>query len=1212
MATGWASLLGDIRLLSGLVDPGAKINLINQAYVTQWEIPSVSAALPLPGFLDGESRYCYGAHELTYDLVDSWGQRRQCTTLFYAVNYSGPDVIFGMPMLADQAILVDPQTASWRFQIRTSKLSLEAPKQFARNLESQKEVYALICAAVDTRETEESRNLNKLPDELADYADQYDDQKAGILPEQGRGDHAIDLVENQEPPFMSLYNLSQTELAELRRYLDDALLKGWIKHSTSPAGAPILFVPKKDGGLRLCVDYRGLNAVTIKNRHPLPLITETLDRLCGAVLFTKLDLTNAYHRIRIKKGDEWKTAFRTRYGHFEYQVMPFGLANAPATFQAYINKALRGLIDIFCVVYLDDILIYSSDPAEHWRHVRLVLERLKQYQLYVNLKKCEFATTKVEFLGFIVSTDGVQMDPERVRTIQEWPPPKSYRELQIFLGFVNYYRRFIEGYSKLSAPLTGLLKGSKGGKKSGPFQWSDEQEQAFRRLRDAFVSIPILHHYDPIKKIKMESDASNFAVAGIISQQDQFGNWRPVAFWSRKMIPAEQNYETHDQELLAIVALFQQWRHYCEGAAHPIEVWSDHNNLRGFMKQKQLNSRQARWALKLAAYDFEIFHQAGKTNPADGPSRRPDYEGVSEWNTRLLPTLQNKLALTSEIPVALSEREGSEDVLDVASLGVAEDRTLSRNRREILEYLGPMFQLAGVQVIIPRREVRATPESPYEESQRPMKTLIKELQAKDDWTKKIRSEHEEPGHRQRGRVNKWQFDSEGLLRRNGCLYIPGDQAVREELISRNHDDPLAGHFGTDKTLELIQRKYYWPACGEQVRNYVKTCDVCQRTKVPRHKPYGELKSLPATNIPWKEITMDFVTGLPSSKRRGVVYDSILVVVDRCTKMARYIPVTTKITAVELAETFFEEIVLRYGVPGGIVSDRGSVFTSAFWSAVCYHAKIKRKLSTAFHPQTDGQTERQNQVLEHYLRTFADAEQAQWANQLPLAEFAYNNASHNSTGSSPFYLLYGFNPDIHYEVEDDSAEERIPAAKDRIKHLHEMRQALTERLKHASSKQAEYYNKKHKPMEYHVGDLVMLSTRNLKQKRPSKKMSHKFVGPFRVEDKVGAQAYRLTLPTSYRIHNTFHVSLLEKYHHRAGDQVAEQMMQAPDLIDDEEQWEIEEILGRTGGKKGIWYKVKWLNWGDAYNQWLPAEELENAPDLVRKFDEQAPRKRRRRG
>ena len=265
-----------------------------------------------------------------------------------------------------------------------------------------------------------------------------------------------------------MYNLSVKELAVLKDYLETAEANGWIRRSASEAGAPILFVPKKDGSLRLCVDYRGLNEVTIKNRHPLPLISETLDRLGQATVFSKLDLKDAYHRIPIKRGDKWKTAFCTRYGHYEYLVMPFGLTNAPTTFQAYINRALAGLVDVTCVVYLDDILIYSNSREEHVRHVCKVLARLHKFALYGSIKKCEFFTQEVEFLGFIVSTAGVAMDPRRVSAVADWPTPKTFHDVQSFLGFANFYRRFIKHYSKVVSPLTALMKGSKNGRKAGP------------------------------------------------------------------------------------------------------------------------------------------------------------------------------------------------------------------------------------------------------------------------------------------------------------------------------------------------------------------------------------------------------------------------------------------------------------------------------------------------------------------------------------------------------------------------------------------------------------------------------------------------------------------------------------------------------------------------------------------------------------------------
>lgn len=321
-----------------------------------------------------------------------------------------------------------------------------------------------------------------------------------------------------------------------------------------------------------------------------------------------------------------------------------------------------------------------------------------------------------------------------------------------------------------------------------------------------------------------------------------------------------------------------------------------------------------------------------------------------------------------------------------------------------------------------------------------------------------------------------------------------------------------------------------------------------------------LMLLPRPNGPWEEVTMDMITGLPPCKRGDSVYDAILVVVDRYTKMARYIPTSKTLTAIELADIFFQEIVCQYGTPKGIVSDRGSIFTSSYWSEICYQTKIKRRLSTAFHPQTDGQTERQNQTLEHYLHCYCMDDQNNWVNLLPLAEFAYINAKQATLECSPFYVMTGYNAFIHYDVEDNAWEGEVPAAKERVKKLHSVREKLSQRWESAVASQAKAYNQKHKPKTFNKDDLVLLSTKNLNQKRPFKKLSHKFAGPFRIAEPIGKQAYRLHLPATYQIHNVFHVSYLEPYR-RKEDNSETPYLPAPELIDEGEEYEVEEILGK---------------------------------------------------
>ena len=300
----------------------------------------------------------------------------------------------------------------------------------------------------------------KISDEYSDFTDVFSEEKALVLPECTKlNEYAINLEDSKQPPYGLIYSLDLEELETLKTYIETHLKIGFIRPSKSPAGAPILFDKKPDGSLRLWVDYWGLNNLTIKNRYPLPLIGESLDRLGRAKRFTQLDLTSAYHRMRIKEGDEWKTAFRTRYGHFEYQVMPFGLSNAPASFQGYINKILAEKLDIFVIVYLDDIFIYTEDQSQgHVEAVRWVLEILRKNGLFANLKKCRFHKDEVQFLGYVVSSQGIWMEDEKIEAVKNWSEPKSVQDIQVFIGFANFYWRFIQGFSKIAAPFTWMLK----------------------------------------------------------------------------------------------------------------------------------------------------------------------------------------------------------------------------------------------------------------------------------------------------------------------------------------------------------------------------------------------------------------------------------------------------------------------------------------------------------------------------------------------------------------------------------------------------------------------------------------------------------------------------------------------------------------------------------------------------------------------------------
>ena len=411
----------------------------------------------------------------------------------------------------------------------------------------------------------------------------------------------------------------------------------------------------------------------------------------------------------------------------------------------------------------------------------------------------------------------------------------------------------------------------------------------------------------------------------------------------------------------------------------------------------------------------------------------------------------------------------------------------------------------------------------------------------------------------------------------------------------NHDDPQGGHFGRTRTLDAIRRKYFWHGMAASIREYVKTCDVCQRAAVHRHKEYGALESLPTPSRPFETITMDFITGLPPSKWRNQVHDAILVIVDTYTKWSIYIPCRKDIDAPQLAELFFERVVSQYSVPKNMVSDRGSLFTSKFWSSLCWYLRARRKLSTAFHPQTDGQTERQNQTLEYYLRCYVNFEQDDWTRWLPLAQYTYNHSTHSSTGVSPAEALMGFRGDLRVDVDTEIEQGGAPEALQHAQRLEEIRGILKDTLIIATEAQKRAYDKKHKPMSFKIGDQVMLRTKNIRSIRPCQKIDRRQEGPFTIIDAWGKQAYKLSLPPQFRaIHPVFHVSLLEPYHARDGKPAPP----GPVSIDGEDEWEIEEILAKRTMRGKPQYLVRWKGYSPAEDSWEPAEAVENAEALDR--------------
>ena len=1327
--------------LRALVDSGCDINLIRQDIVLRHELRAKSdKKVPNARFLNDHPMTMHKAHQLQIRVDDASSPRpktREWKQTFFAGQFTAYDVILGNdwcyvadvqlrfnppaftygdnPLAGKDAVIVDPDLHAFinhidngeqayiaycdmptdfqGFGIDMPEDHMEDPRSKTRRAVAQTGPYyqrlRSLCEGIPDLDQLPNQVFQTLiatlldegvPDQYSQYSDVFSDELAGTLAPNSEYDHAIDLEPGQHPPHMPIYNLSERELGILKEYLASALEKGWIRPSKSPAGAPILFVPKKDGSMRMCIDYRGLNKITVKNRFPLPLISELLDRLSHAKIFSKLDLRDAYHRLRIKEGDEWKTAFRTRYGHYEYRVMPFGLTNAPATFQSYIHQALGGLLDTICVVYLDDILIFSHFEEEHIEHVSMILERLRTWKLYAKRSKCTFHTTTTDFLGFVVSPYGVHMDPARVQSILEWPEPESYRDVQVFLGFANFYRRFIHDYSALARPLNDLIKaaqqeGAKSGKKKDlkflkrEWEWPEDASAAFRTLRGAFTQAPVLRHFDPALPCMVISDASDAARAAILLQPQEDAvngaqpqtHWHPVAYYSLSFKGPELRYEIHDKELLAIVDAFKVWRHYLEGARHTVRVITDHNNLKYFMTTKVLNGRQARWAEKLAAYDFQIEYKKGESNPADGPSRRPDYfkgfkeETIVANRSLMLPTLQQKLevkgqpfaATTAEAEVALrcakstlrerspapggtslvapaitrraariTDDESESDSSDSTD-GNARSRTSPGPQPDSHDENGSLARSPLAQSLVPRSDASAAAEGESSWTEDPPEQLtefIKSVQDRDPFVAehKARLASSDPDG------NDWQFDQNGLLRCQGRVWIPRCEPLKLEILRRNHDDDVGGHYGTKRTTNILRMKYEWAKMRDDIQQYIKTCDVCQRSKARRHKPYGVLHPIAPPSEPHRDFSMDFITDLPPIVQDGKVYDSVLVVIDRFSKHVRYIPTSKTVDAQGLAQLIYSEVTLNTGPPRSIISDRGTVFTSEYWQTICYELNVRRRMSTAFHPQTDGQTERQNQELENYLRVYCTYHQDNWLPLLKIAAYAYNSSFHESTKAQPLHLHTGVTPDVMDGVPEnalgegetapsgDPAELRDPAPADEraLEHLERTKAARTKArdlMMHAQDLQAKHYNKKRTDQSYAVGDKVLLSGKNLRTLRPSRKLSSKYLGPFEILSRKGKAAYTLALPASMsRTHPTFHVSLLEPYFSRAGAQPEVVPEMDEDGTEADSHYEIEEIVDHKTQSGTTLYRIKWLGYGPEENSWLAADELDNAETTVNEY------------
>ncbi|GJW17643.1 reverse transcriptase domain-containing protein [Tanacetum coccineum] len=674
-------------------------------------------------------------------------------------------------------------------------------------------------------------------------------------------------------------------MLELSNQLKELQEKGFIRPSHSPWGAPVLFVKKKHSSMRMCINYRELNKLTIKTRYPLPRIDDLFDQLQGTCCFSKIDLRSGYHQLRVREEDIPKTAFRTRYGHFEFTVMPFGLTNAQAIFMDLMNRVCKPYLDKFVIVFIDDILVYSKSEEEYEAHLKTILDLLKKEKLYAKFSKCEFWLQEVQFLGHVVNRDGINVDTSKVESAKNWKTPESSTEIRSSLGLAGYYRRFIENFSKIAKPLTQLTQ------KNKTYVWGDKQDESFQILKEKLCNALVLALPDGPDDFVVYCDASKQGFGCMLMQRGKV-----IAYASRQLKKHEKNYTTHDLELGAVVFALKIWRHYLYGTKSVI--YTDHKSLQYIFDQKDLNMRQKRWIELLSDHECKIKYHSGKANV----------------------------------------------VADALS------------RKERLK-----------------------------------------------------------------------------LRR-----IPSVGGVRKLIMDEAHTSRYSVHPGADKMYYDLRDLYWWPGMKRDIAEYVSRCLTCSKIKAEHQKPSGFLQQ---PEIP------------------------------ELTKSAHFLPIHEDYKTEKLAKIYTNEIVARHGVPVSIISDRDGRFTSHLWQAFQEALGTRLDMSTAYHPQTDGQSERTIQTLEDMLRACVMDFGGSWDTHLPLIEFSYNNSYHTSIKCAPFEALYGRkcrSPVIWTEVGESQL-----IGPEIVQETTEKIVQIKERLKTARSRQKSYADKRRKPLEFQVGDRVLL-------------------------------------------------------------------------------------------------------------------------------------------
>lgn len=824
-----------------------------------------------------------------------------------------------------------------------------------------------------------------------------------------------------------------------------------IDPSDSPWSSNVVLVKKKDGSKRFCVDYRRLNHLTIKDSYPIPRIDDSLDALGGAKCFSTLDLASGYWQVELDEEAKKKSAFVVRGGLYSWKVMPFGLCNAPSTFERLMEQVLSELHWEVLLVYLDDVIVFAKTIDEELTRLGMVFQRLRKAGLKLKAKKCHLFRESVLYLGHVVSREGVSTDPEKIRAVKEWPTPTSVKDVQSFLGLASYYRRFIEGFANIARPLHQLTE------KAHTFVWTEECEDAFQELKKRLYQSPILAYPDPEQDYILDTDASNEGIGAVLSQVVD-GKERVISYASRALNKAEKNYCVTRKELLAVVEFLKKFRQYLYG--QKTTVRTDHGALRWLLNFKDPQGQMARWLQVIAEYDIEIIHRAGRSHAnADSLSRRP------------CPQCKRDVEESAGFEVQAGPGNGRAEVNAVT---LAPSITNAHLNQEQTEDSSIKWILNGKQQSKDRPEWSS-------------------MASKSSVEKSYWRMWDQLAVKQGVLHRKWECDQGQKI----TWHVVLPTKLRSEVVKELHGGKSSGHLGMNKTIAKVRMRFYWYGMDADIRSVVRQCNVCASKKSPAKKRRAPLQQ-DTVGMPMERVAMDVVGPLPETER-GNKY--ILVVGDYFSKWMEAYPIPDQ-TAVTVADKFVNEFVCRFGVPEVLHTDQGRNFESRVFKEMCGILGIHKTRTTPYNPKSDGLIERFNGTLLNMISMMIEPHKRQrdWDEKLAIAVFAYRSAPQDSTRETPNMLMLGREVhlpiDLTTEALEDPEEHDIETdyaytLRQRMREAHERaRKNCTE----SARRQKKDYDSKAGGSPLAVSDFVWLYNK-AKTKGLSPKLQRRWEGPY---------------------------------------------------------------------------------------------------------------------